>query len=124
MASSVDTTPADRFGTCPVPQSRYDHILLGHGAAMVLVDLIEMRANERDRALLGLFLGQQPVLVLVGDVEVLHRVLNLVGDRTEADLCVGGGCGGERDEGGKHQAGVAHGEALSLNEGRIISLEL
>jgi hydrogenase expression/formation protein HypE len=32
MATSVDTTHADLFGTCPLPRSRYDHILLGHGS--------------------------------------------------------------------------------------------
>src|SRR4051794_2859693 len=24
--------PTDLFGACPVPQSRYDHVLLGHGS--------------------------------------------------------------------------------------------
>ncbi len=31
MAASVDTT-RDLFGTCPLPKSRYEHILLGHGS--------------------------------------------------------------------------------------------
>jgi len=30
------------FGTCPLPQSRYDHILLGHGSGGLLsADLIQ-----------------------------------------------------------------------------------
>jgi hydrogenase expression/formation protein HypE len=33
---------ADPFGTCPVPQSRYDHVLLGHGSGgQLTADLIQ-----------------------------------------------------------------------------------
>src|SRR6516164_2993498 len=32
MATPVDANLADLLGTCPLPQSRYDHILLGHGS--------------------------------------------------------------------------------------------
>jgi hydrogenase expression/formation protein HypE len=33
---------AEMFGTCPVPQSRYDHILLGHGSGgQLTADLIQ-----------------------------------------------------------------------------------
>jgi hydrogenase expression/formation protein HypE len=32
MADSADTPRAELFGTCPVPQSRYDRVLLGHGS--------------------------------------------------------------------------------------------
>jgi hydrogenase expression/formation protein HypE len=32
MADPVATNPADPFGSCPLPASRYDHILLGHGS--------------------------------------------------------------------------------------------
>ena len=38
------TTPGRRspFGTCPLPQSRYDHILLGHGSGgQLTADLIQ-----------------------------------------------------------------------------------
>ena len=42
MAHSGDATPADLFGTCPVPQSHYDHILLGHGSGgQLTADLIQ-----------------------------------------------------------------------------------
>src|SRR5262245_28587897 len=32
MATPVDALEAGMFGACPVPQSRYDRILLGHGS--------------------------------------------------------------------------------------------
>src|SRR6478672_11401383 len=32
MATTVDSMETGMFGTCPVPRSRYDHILLGHGS--------------------------------------------------------------------------------------------
>src|SRR5260370_24053426 len=32
MTSRFTTLSPEQFGTCPVPQSRYDHILLGHGS--------------------------------------------------------------------------------------------
>src|SRR5271154_5970956 len=32
MTTPVDQVNAAMFGTCPVPQSRYEHILLGHGS--------------------------------------------------------------------------------------------
>jgi hydrogenase expression/formation protein HypE len=37
MANPVDTTPLEAFGTCPVPRSHYDHILLGHGSGGTLM---------------------------------------------------------------------------------------
>jgi hydrogenase expression/formation protein HypE len=41
MAASVDTSYADFLGTCPLPKSRYDHILLGHGSGgQLTADLI------------------------------------------------------------------------------------
>ncbi len=37
----MDTTPA-AFGACPVPRSRYDHVLLGHGSGgRLTADLIQ-----------------------------------------------------------------------------------
>jgi hydrogenase expression/formation protein HypE len=42
MTSPADSITLDAFGTCPVPQSRYDHILLGHGSGGLLTaDLIQ-----------------------------------------------------------------------------------
>src|SRR5947209_13387991 len=42
MASAADTTPGDLFGTCPVPRSDYDRILLGHGSGgRLTADLIQ-----------------------------------------------------------------------------------
>jgi hydrogenase expression/formation protein HypE len=41
MATSEETDRAELFGACPVPQSRYEHILLGHGSGGQLsADLI------------------------------------------------------------------------------------
>src|SRR5437763_15634112 len=41
MAGLGETVNADLFGTCPVPRSQYDHILLGHGSGGQLsADLI------------------------------------------------------------------------------------
>ena len=65
-----------------------DHILLRHRALVVLVDGIEMRADERHRAFFRFFLGQHAVLVLVGDVEVLVGDLGLLGQAAMAALCV------------------------------------
>lgn len=42
MNIPVGTIPTELFGTCPVPQSRYDHILLGHGSGgQLTADLIQ-----------------------------------------------------------------------------------
>src|SRR5947209_16665772 len=32
MTDAVITTPGELFGSCPLPRSRYDHIVLGHGS--------------------------------------------------------------------------------------------
>jgi hydrogenase expression/formation protein HypE len=41
MATPVDALEGGMFGTCPVPQSRYDRILLGHGSGgQLTADLI------------------------------------------------------------------------------------
>jgi hydrogenase expression/formation protein HypE len=41
MADVVDPIPGDLFGSCPVPRSHYEHILLGHGSGGTLMaDLI------------------------------------------------------------------------------------
>ena len=41
MATPEDTPSADLFGTCPLPLSRYDHVLLGHGSGgQLTADLI------------------------------------------------------------------------------------
>src|SRR5437660_7292871 len=36
MTDAVITTPGELFGNCPLPRSRYDHILLGHGSGGTL----------------------------------------------------------------------------------------
>src|SRR5437588_12307381 len=36
MTDAVITTPGELFGSCPLPRSRYDHILLGHGSGGTL----------------------------------------------------------------------------------------
>src|SRR5437660_7125669 len=42
MASPLDTRPADPFGTCPLPKSDYDRVLLGHGSGgRLTADLIQ-----------------------------------------------------------------------------------
>src|ERR1051326_6653325 len=42
MANPADVTGADLFGTCPVPRSRYDEILLGHGSGgQLTADLLQ-----------------------------------------------------------------------------------
>src|SRR5438105_6322084 len=42
MTSRVHPLSPEAFGTCPVPQSRYDHILLGHGSGgQLTADLIQ-----------------------------------------------------------------------------------
>src|ERR1043166_2076960 len=42
MAAPADTIRAEMFGTCPVPKSNYEHILLGHGSGgQLTADLIQ-----------------------------------------------------------------------------------
>src|SRR5919201_2919613 len=42
MENPADVTGPDLFGTCPVPRSRYDEILLGHGSGgQLTADLIQ-----------------------------------------------------------------------------------
>jgi len=42
MADSFETNATGRFDTCPLPQSRYEHVVLGHGSGGWLsADLIE-----------------------------------------------------------------------------------
>jgi hydrogenase expression/formation protein HypE len=42
MATPADAIEAGMFGTCPVPQARYDRILLGHGSGgQLTADLIQ-----------------------------------------------------------------------------------
>ena len=35
MSETGSMIDADAFGTCPVPQSRYEHVVLGHGGGAV-----------------------------------------------------------------------------------------
>ena len=49
MAAQVDELRDSPFGACPVPQSRYEHILLGHGSGGQLTnDLIHVIRGEED----------------------------------------------------------------------------
>jgi hydrogenase expression/formation protein HypE len=42
MSAPSSTSPANPFGTCPLPQSQYDRILLGHGSGgRLTADLIQ-----------------------------------------------------------------------------------
>src|SRR5271169_1405757 len=42
MADADDSLAVSPFGSCPVPKSRYDHILLGHGSGgRLTADLIQ-----------------------------------------------------------------------------------
>jgi hydrogenase expression/formation protein HypE len=65
MARSSDAIRADMLGTCALPQSRYEHILLGHGSGgQLTADLIrrvfipafdnEVLAALEDQAIVGL----------------------------------------------------------------------
>jgi hydrogenase expression/formation protein HypE len=65
VATPSDTVAAELFGTCPVPISHYDHILLGHGSGgQLTADLIrrlfvpafdnEVLAALEDQAVVGL----------------------------------------------------------------------
>jgi len=42
MATQLDTATANGFGSCPVPRSQYDQVLLGHGSGgQLTADLIQ-----------------------------------------------------------------------------------
>jgi hydrogenase expression/formation protein HypE len=77
MADPVATTAADLFGSCPLPASRYDHILLGHGSGgRLTAELIqrlfvpgfgnEVLAALEDQATLTLPVGQAASLSYEG----------------------------------------------------------
>src|SRR5437764_1150099 len=65
MSVTLDNRQLDLLGVCPVPRSRYDHVLLGHGSGgRLTADLIqrlfvptfnnEVLANLEDQATLTL----------------------------------------------------------------------
>src|SRR5262249_60640595 len=65
MAAADDPLAVTPFGTCPLPKSKYDHILLGHGSGgQLTAELIgrlfvpafgnEVLAALEDQAVLGL----------------------------------------------------------------------
>src|SRR5208283_3307111 len=109
MASSVDT---GLFGTCPVPRSQYDRILLGHGSGGQLTnDLIrrlfvpvlgnEVLSALEDQATVSLGTGHNgvkaPRLAFTTDAFVVRPLFFPGGDigrlavhGTVNDLAVGG----------------------------------
>src|SRR5262245_61872058 len=65
MGAWTQTSRVELLGTCPLPQSRYDHVLLGHGSGgQLTADLIrrlfvpafgnEVLAALEDQAVVGL----------------------------------------------------------------------
>ncbi len=112
MASPVETLGADLFGTCPLPRSRYDHILLGHGSGgQMTAELIQrlfvpgfgndVLAALEDQAIVG-FDGThagpgRPRLAFTTDSYVVRPIFFPGGDigrlavhGTVNDLAVGG----------------------------------
>jgi hydrogenase expression/formation protein HypE len=112
MATPVDLNPADLFGTCPVPRSQYDRILLGHGSGGQLsADLIrrlfvpgfgnEVLAALEDQATVSLGSGHNglkaPRIAFTTDSFVVRPLFFPGGDigrlavhGTVNDLAVGG----------------------------------
>jgi hydrogenase expression/formation protein HypE len=112
MTPSGPAPVTDLFGACPVPQSRYDHILLGHGSGgQLTADLIrrifvpafdnEILSALEDQAVVGLdgkHNGQKgPRLAFTTDSFVVRPLFFPGGDigrlavhGTVNDLAVGG----------------------------------
>jgi hydrogenase expression/formation protein HypE len=112
MRTADDSVATDPFGTCPVPQSRYEHILLGHGSGgQLTADLIhrlflpafdnDVLAALEDQAVLGLDGNSNgagyPRLAFTTDSFVVRPVFFPGGDigrlavyGTVNDLAVGG----------------------------------
>lgn len=114
MATNVETLEnlGVAFGTCPVPQSRYDRILLGHGSGgQLTADLIrrlflpafdnDVLASLEDQAVVGLDGsgngGKGPRLAFTTDSFVIKPIFFPGGDigklavhGTVNDLAVGG----------------------------------
>ncbi len=106
-----ETTTALPFGTCPVPRSRYDHVLLGHGSGgQLTADLIgrvfvpgfgnDVLAALEDQATLSLGAGngvKAPRVAFTTDAFVVRPLFFPGGDigtlavhGTVNDLAVGG----------------------------------
>ncbi len=113
MATGDDTLTVIPIGTCPTPQSRYDHILLGHGSGgQLTADLIQRLflpgfGNDvlgalEDQATLTLTLGagdgvKAPRIAFTTDAFVVRPLFFPGGDigrlavhGTVNDLAVGG----------------------------------
>jgi hydrogenase expression/formation protein HypE len=112
MAEPVSAIRADLLGTCPLPQSRYEHILLGHGSGgQLTAELIqrlfvpafdnEVLAALEDQAIVGLDGSHNgprgPRLAFTTDSYVVRPIFFPGGDigrlavhGTVNDLAVGG----------------------------------
>src|SRR5919201_553272 len=89
MANPADVTGADLFGTCPVPRSRYDEILLGHGsggqltadliqrlflaAAFILEEGLPLADLRRIAASMRAACDEAGVALVTGDTKVVDR---------------------------------------------------
>jgi hydrogenase expression/formation protein HypE len=108
MATPLGRIEAAALGTCPVPVSQYDHILLGHGSGGQLsADLLrrlflpafdnEVLAALEDQAVVGLDGATGPRLAFTTDSFVVRPIFFPGGDigrlavhGTVNDLAVGG----------------------------------
>jgi hydrogenase expression/formation protein HypE len=111
MAADSDLLASNPFGSCPLPKSRYDQILLGHGSGGLLTaDLIqrvfvpgfgnEVLSKLEDQATIELTCfrnGQSPSVAFTTDSFVVRPLFFPGGDigrlaihGTVNDLAVGG----------------------------------
>src|ERR671937_841639 len=114
MANPADVTGADLFGTCPVPRSRYDEILLGHGsggqltadrtrrlflaAAFILEEGLPLDDLRRIVASMRAACAEAGVALVTGDTKVVDRGK---GDQVFVTTSGGGlGRGGRAGRGG------------------------
>lgn len=76
MATPLETPRAEAFGTCPVPQSRYDRILLGHGSGgRLTADLIQkLFVPGFDNEVLGALEDQATVRLPGGNGMTASRI--------------------------------------------------
>ncbi len=108
MTTQAETIQAEAFGACPVPLSRYDHVLLGHGSGGSLsAELIKnifiaglaknSRAVLEDQAILAMEISGGARLAFTTDSFVVRPLFFPGGDigtlavnGTVNDLAVGG----------------------------------
>lgn len=108
MSSEEKTVTPELLGSCPVPMSRYDRVLLGHGSGgQLTADLIrrlflpafqnEILAALEDQAVVSLDGASSPTLALTTDSFVVRPIFFPGGDigklaihGTVNDLAVGG----------------------------------